>query len=154
MIRIARAPLSGTEPSVRIAVRDPALADAIAAHIARATRELPQAGPALPVVAVRSRKTLLRRAGELAGAIAIVRVTERNARHLIAIVDRARAAGAAGIQLVWDGELPPRAAVERHVFEVLEHARATGKLAPVVLSARLDVEASLATLIAHRGVSR
>jgi hypothetical protein len=126
-----------TEPSARAgAVRD-------AAHATE---------PPAPVrtVRVRSRKGLARDAGQLGGAIAIVPVTPRNARHLIALVDGARAAGALGVQLVWDGVDPPRATVEHRVFAALEHARATPGAPPVVLAACDRPAPALCFLIAHR----
>lgn len=134
-------PPVGPEAAISVAIGDPVLAgaltDAVAAAVAAAVADsFAGARPSeIRTIAIRSRKALARVAGELAGAIAIVAVTARNARHLIALVDQLRAAGAAGIQLVWDGATPPRAEVERHVFAVLEHARATPAAPPVVLAA-------------------
>jgi len=75
----------------------------------------------------------------------MVGVTARNSRHLVAIVDGLRAAGVAGIQLVWDGE-----SGERHVFAALERARSNPAAAPVVLATGLEPVPALHTLIAHR----
>jgi hypothetical protein len=137
----AAAPPVGPEAAIGVAIGDPVLAgaltDAVAAAVAAAVADI-FAGARMSeirTVAIRSRKALARVAGALPGAIAIVAVTAGNARHLIALVDQLRAAGAAGIQLVWDGATPPRAEVERHVFAVLEHARATPAAPPVVLAA-------------------
>lgn len=140
---------------IAVAIADPALAsalttavaDAVAGAIAAATASEAEG---IPVVSLRSRKRMARVAGRLVGAIAIVAVTARNARHLVALVDGIRAAGAAGVQLVWDGVTPPRDQVERHVFAALERARTTPGEPPVVLAAT-DVPASaLHLLIAHR----
>jgi hypothetical protein len=83
-----------------------------------------------------------------------VRVTACNARHLAALVAAARAAGALGVQLVWDGADPPRAAIEHHVFAALEHARATPGEPPVVLATTDQPAAALRFLIAHRAQDR
>jgi hypothetical protein len=115
----------------------------------------PEARGAHPrTVRARSRKGLAREASRLGGAIAIVRVTARNARHLAALVAAARAAGALGVQLVWDGADPPRAAIEHHVFAALEHARATPGEPPVVLAITDQPAAALRFLIAHRAQDR
>jgi hypothetical protein len=107
------------------------------------------AAPA-PTVRLRSRKQLAEVASRLGGAIAIVPVTAKNARHLMALVDGIRAAGAIGVQLVWDGAAPPRAEVERHVFAVLERARATPGEPPVVVAATEVPVTALELLVAHR----
>jgi hypothetical protein len=111
---------------------------------------LEPANARVPTVRVRSRKGLTRDAGRLGGAIAIVPVTARNARHLVALVHGARAAGAVGVQLVWDGADPPRAAVEHHVFAALERVRATPGEPPVVLAATDQPVSALHFLVAHR----
>ena len=112
----------------------------------------PASEPELPVptVRVRSRNGLARDAGRLGGAIAVVPVTARNARHLVALVDGSRAAGAIGVQLVWDGAEPARTAVEHHVFAALERARATPGEPPVVLAASDRPVAALRFLVARR----
>jgi hypothetical protein len=164
------------EATIAIAIADPALAQALAAAIiaalggalggsvddtlddapGNAPGELrPETRGTHPrAVRVRSRKGLAREASRLDGAIAVVRVTARNARHLAALVAAARAAGALGVQLVWDGADPPRAAIEHHVFAALEHARATPGEPPVVLAATAQPAAALRFLIAHRAQDR
>jgi hypothetical protein len=152
---------------IAIGVADPVLARALSTSIAgaiagvfAATRGADAAigdaamaiggdGPA-PTVRLRSRKRLAQVASRLGGAIAIVPVTAKNARHLVALVDGIRAAGAVGVQLVWDGAVPPRAEVERHVFAVLERARATPGEPPVVVAATEAPVTALELLIAHR----
>lgn len=142
------------EATIGVAVGDPALAAALTRAIGDALAGAAHALPALPILAVRSRKRLAARAAQAAGAIVIVAVTARNARHLVALVEAARAAGARGVQLVWDGEAPPRAAVEHHVFAALEHARATPAAPPVVLAAHAAPAAALALVIAAKGSPR
>lgn len=163
VVRVARhADLAGQasarEASIRVAVADPALAEALTAAVAEAIRAaVPERNPSgLPphTVRLRSRKRLARVAGQLAGAIAIVPVTARNARHLVELIDGIRAAGALGIQLVWDGALPPRAHVEHHVFAALERARATPSEPPVVLAASEPPAPALHLLIAHWSITQ
>jgi hypothetical protein len=156
------------EATIGVAVADPALAQALTAAIVHAlgqarVQALGDAAPVsepsetsnaqVPTVRVRSRKALARDAGRLGGAIAIVPVTAHNARHLVALVDGTRAAGAIGVQLVWDGADPPRAAVEHHVFAALERARATPSEPPVVLATSDQPVAALYFLVAHRAAS-
>ena len=136
------------EATIVVSIADPDLARAITDDVAAAIATVGEPGPALRTVRVRSRKAVARRSGPLPGAIAIVPVTARNATHLIAIVDGSRAAGALGVQLVWDGA--DRARLERRVFAVLEHARATPGNPPVVLSASERPSAALAILIVQR----
>jgi len=145
---------------VAVAVADPelarALTEAIAAALTDTTAELAAATEAIaaaPVVRLRARKRLARDPGRVAGAIAIVPVTARNARHLVALIDGLRAAGALGIQLVWDGAAPPRAEVERHVFAALERARETPGQPPVVLAVCDSPVPALRVLIAARARS-
>lgn len=142
--------------TVAIAVADPELARALTAAIADAVAETMRgAGPAIadaqriPVFRLRSRRRLAGVAGRLPGAIAVVAVTARNARHLVGLIDGIRTAGAAGIQLVWDGAEPPRARVERFVFAALEHARATPGQPPVVLAPTATPATALHVLVAH-----
>ena len=125
---------------IGIHVADPALAEAL--------RAIDLAPPACPLVTLRSRKRLAEIAATLAGAIAIVPITLRNARHLVELTDGIRAAGAAGIQLGWDGA--DRPLLERHVFAVLEHGRATPGAAPIVLAPTREPAAALRILVAHR----
>jgi len=122
---------------VRVSIADPSLAQNMKRVIADVI--LAAAAAPLPeprVVRFRTRAKLATLCAEtLAGSIAIIRVTERNARYLGAWVGHARQAGALGVQLVWKGagSMPER--VLGHVFRVLEMARATLGEAPVVLSA-------------------
>jgi hypothetical protein len=145
------------EACVGVAIADPVLAQAVTDAVAAALRAaVPGSAPserAVPTVRLRARKTVAVLADRLAGAIAIVPVTTRNARHLLELVTRLRAAGAIGVQLVWDGAVPPRAAVEHHVFAVLERARATPNEAPVVLATSDHPAPALQLLIAHRSPS-
>lgn len=145
------------EASVGVAIADPALAQAVTSAVTAAIRgAVPGSAPpdrAAPTVRLRARKRVAALADRLAGAIAIVPVTARNARHLVELVERVRAAGAIGVQLVWDGAVPPRAAVEHHVFAVLERARATPNEAPVVLATSDQPAPALDLLIAHRSPS-
>jgi hypothetical protein len=159
VVRVARwdgrdGQATAREAGVGVAIADPALAQAITAAVAEAIRTAGRASEApdraARTVRLRSRKRVARIAGQLAGAIAIVPVTAHNARHLVELVDRLRAAGAIGVQLVWDGALPPRAAVEHHVFAALERARATPGDAPVVLATSDQPAAALHLLIAQR----
>jgi hypothetical protein len=146
--------------SVAVAIADPERRRALTAAIADAlTGALHEAAPAVeaarraPIVRLRSRKRLARVSIRLGGAIAIVRVTARNAHHLVELVDGIRAAGASGVQLVWDGVAPPRADVERHVFAVLERARATPSQPPVVLATSDRPACALHVLVAQRSPS-
>ena len=151
----------GPAAQIAVAVADPELARAVteaisaaladtAAQLAAATEQV----AAAPVVRLRSRKGVVRESARVAGAVAIVPVTARNARHLAALIDGIRAAGALGIQLVWDGATPPRAEVERHVFAALERARATPGQPPVVLAPSVEPATALHILVAHRARDR
>jgi hypothetical protein len=126
------------EAVVEIRVADRRLAEAISrrvvASLEGAMASLPVA-TAERVVRFRTNRRLAElEASGLDGALAIVRVTVANARRLGEYAERACAAGAVGVQLVWDGESPPRDRVERWVFDALERARAAPKRAPVVLA--------------------
>lgn len=123
------------EATIRIAVGDPALAEAITAAIREAS-PAPPVAVERPCVRLRSRKRAATLTGQLVDAIAIVPVTARNARHLVGLIDQLRASRVAGIQLVWDGATPPRPQIEHHVFAALERARAAPTAAPVVLCDR------------------
>ena len=164
VVRVApytdRAPAGADVARIAIGVMDPDLAHALTAAVADAVAGVVNAAAAeiahseaAPVVRLRSRRAVARDPGRLAGAIAVVPVTARNARHLVALVDRVRAAGAIGVQLVWDGAAPPRADVERHVFAALEHARATPGEPPVVLATADQPVTALHVLVAHRAAS-
>lgn len=83
-----------------------------------------------------------------AEGIAVIVVTRANRKDLVACIEHARANGAPGIQLVWDGA--DRARTERHVFAALEHARATQHAAPVVLADSEEPVPALCILVHHR----
>jgi hypothetical protein len=136
--RGARAKSAEDTPRVELDVANGALARRISGAVvdaleraARATMETE-----LPVVRFRTKKrrdVLVERDG-LRGALVVIGVTIANLRRLIEDIDVARRAGAAGIQLVWDGASPPRDRAERHVFAALERARAAPTAAPVILA--------------------
>jgi hypothetical protein len=146
----ARGPTAPAGPfaAIRVAARDPGLAAAMTAAMTEATRAaagVPR--PSLRSVRVRSRRAMERLGAErLAGAVAVVPVSARN---LGALVDALRGGGAAGVQLVWDDALP-RARAEARVFAVLERARATPRLPPVVLGGAVDVLETLRILVGAR----
>jgi hypothetical protein len=149
--------IEAATPAIAVRVADPALARAlevaIAGAIAGAADELGEAiadAERAPVVRLRARKAVARDRDRLAGAIAVVPVTVRNARHLVALIEAIRAAGAIGVQLAWDGTSPPHVDVERHVFAALERARATRGEPPVVLAASEAPVPALHIVIAHR----
>lgn len=136
---------------IEIAIADPELARAVS----QATRaalmtasSLPRAD--LPVVRLRTERRLAELGARVVGAYAVVRVTATNLRRLPRLVERLRTEGAAGVQLVWDGALPPRAAAEPAVFAVLERARATPAGPPVVLAASAVVADALRILASRR----
>lgn len=136
--------------------------EALARRIERATTEALRAARVateaaaattneLPVIRLRTRRRFeALGAARLAGAIVVMRVTEQSARRLPALVDDVRAAGAAGVQIVWDGESPPRERVEQHVFAVLEKARATPKSPPVILARSEEPTRALRALVAGK----
>lgn len=136
------------DAAIEVAIADPALAGRVAAAIEGAVAAIEVPALAHPVIYLRSRRRLAERGAALAGAIAIVGVTRTNARHLVELIDGLRAAGAAGIQLVWDPAADARA--ERHVFAALERARAAPAAAPVVVATTLEPVPALRLLIAHR----
>ncbi len=153
VVRVApwtASPAAG-ECTLGVAIAEATLAARVTAAMASAIRDaVGTAPPAPPIVRLRARATATRLAAELPGALAVVAVTMRNARHLPALVAQLRTAGVAGVQLVWDGIAPPRPRVERHVFAVLEQARATPAGPPVVLAPDATPAAALQLLIAHR----
>lgn len=129
---------------------------ALGQRLRRALRSAlaPHAGVAPPLPARRllagSRRALDRRAAEAAGAIVVVRVSARNARHLAVIVGAARDAGCAAVQLVWDGQAPPPELAEAGVFAALEAARAAPDRAPVVLTPSSRATAALSLAMAPK----
>jgi len=140
---------------IGLSVKDAALARQLAVAMARALRRAAAKAPAeLPVVRVRSRKALAGLGLGVAGAIAIVPVTPRNLRRVGEIVEALRAAGVAGVQLVWDGGQPSRHLAEARVFAVLERARETPGLPPVVLASSDDPVEALRILVAARRQAR
>jgi hypothetical protein len=144
----------GSRASVVVSIADARLARATARAVEGALESALAGARDLDpprLVRVRTLARLARLgADRVAGAVAIVRVTEKSARRLPAVVDAIRAAGARGVQIVWDGEAPPRALAEPHVFAALERARATPSGPPVVL-AKTDAPArALRILIAER----
>lgn len=105
----------------------------------------------VPVVSLRTRRRLLALGpARIEGAIAVMRVTSEGARRLPALVDDVRAAGAVGVQIVWDGATPPREQVEPYVFAILERARATPKGPPVVLARTEEPARALRILVSRR----
>jgi hypothetical protein len=149
-INVAAAPLAA---NVEISVSDPELASATASAIEQAFRDVLAVANDAParVVRLRTRKRLARLGPEtIAGALVVVRLTAQNARRLRSLVGDVRAAGALGVQIVWDGASPARADVERHVFATLEDARATPGGPPVVLAEDVEPALALRLLVAHR----
>lgn len=146
VVRVGPVGARPREASIGICIADRTLAESITAAVATAIGALELPAVEVPIVALRSRKRLAEVTAELAGAIAMIGVTEHNARHLVALIDAARTAGALGVQLVWDGEHGS----ERHVFAALEHARANPAAVPVVLATSDQPAAALQILISHR----
>lgn len=153
VLHVAAEPL---DARVTVSIADRALAKATAHAVSTALRAVMEAYalPAPRVVRLRTRKRFARLGCEaVAGALVVVRVTETNARRLPSLVEAVRAAGPLGVQLQWDGRSPARDRVERHVFAVLERARATPAGPPVVLSEDADPALSLRILAEHRARS-
>lgn len=156
LVRLARAMRPDRpvrlEATIRVSIANPRLAQAMTRAIADAMRAA-SAGPppALRVVHARTLKAARALdAAALTGAIAIVRVTGRNARHLPEIVDAIRNALPLAVQMVWDGRQPERSNVEQWVFLVLEKARSTPKSPPVILSKSEEPAFSLRIMVASR----
>ncbi len=143
----AAAPVAQIGVSVRDAALARRLADGMVLALRAAVAEPPRE---TAVVRVRSRKALERLGTQVCGAIAVVPVTTRNLRRVGEIVDALRTAGAAGVQLVWDGREPPREAAEREVFAILERARATPAQAPVMLARGDEPVEALRILVDRR----
>jgi hypothetical protein len=136
---------------IGISVRDKTLAARLAGAMTRAVRAVVSAPlREMAVVRVRSHKSLEHLGAGVAGAIAVVPLTARNLRRAGELVEALRAAGAAGVQLVWDGREPSREVAEARVFAILERARATPGQAPVVLARGEEPVEALRILIAHR----
>lgn len=133
---------------IEFSLRDPQQAQSLKRALHGALKEaVPAPLEHPPVLRVPSKEAIERLGAALVGTIAVVRVTQRNRRHLLGRVEALREAGVAGIQLVWDGQTPPRESVEPWVFAVLEKARATPQGAPVVLAPSEAVVAALLILI-------
>jgi hypothetical protein len=148
-----RARVVSSAAAVKVSISDADRARAVTRSIERAVAEVVASRPpdeSWRVVRFRTQKRLAEIAPTLDGALAVVRVTTANAHKLVAFVAAARGAGVAGVQLVWDGEAPPRERVERHVFAALEAARAAPAEAPVVLCAREAVAPALSWLATSR----
>lgn len=153
VLHVAAEPL---DARVTVSIADRALAEATARALSSALRAATESYvPSAPrVVRLRTRKRFVRLGAEaVAGALVVVRVTETNARRLPSLVEAVRAAGPLGVQLQWDGKSPTRDRVERHVFAVLERARATPAGPPVVLSEDAEPALSLRILAEHRARS-
>lgn len=155
----ARRPVLLGDPegaAIRVAIADPALSHAVASAVGHAVEAVTTSLTAslaeeLPVVRLRTRRRLdALGAGAFAGAVAVLQVTERNARRLPELVEAVRASGVLGVQLVWNGLVPERARVERHVFAVLERARSSPHAPPVVLAKHAEPVTALRILIANR----
>lgn len=144
--------------SVVVSVREPALAQRLERAIAasrrasqRTAREAAASTTGLRVAHLRTRRKLAALGPEaVAGALVVVRVTDRGARRVPALVAELRGLGVAGIQLVWDGEDPSRARAEHPVFTALEAARATPTGPPVVVACGAEPARVLRLLIAKR----
>lgn len=156
-MKATRLPVGTTE--IVVAIADPRRASAMARAIGRATRAAANeaadaAKVPLRVLHLRARKTAAHLGAELEGAIVVVAVTQRNARHLPELVETLRTSRVAGVQMVWDGVDPVRARVERHVFDVLERARGARGGPPVVLSRDREPVGVLRMLIATQQQQR
>ena len=144
---------------VRVSIRDPRLAQRVAKGIegavaearARCEAELPPPR----VVRFRTQRRLDGLEGEaLLDAFVVIEVTPNNLRKLASFVDRARAAGALGIQLTWDGKTPPRERAERYVFAVLERSRRAPDGSPCILTTERELSQGLRITASHRASKR
>lgn len=143
VVRIAVGEVA-SDAAITLGVADPGLAQRLASAITEALAAIEVPPHSHPTVLLRSRKRLGERVVELNNAIAIIGVTPRNARHLVALIEGVRAAGVIGVQLVWDG-----ASHERFVFGALEHARGTPAAAPVVVAETIEPAPALRLLVEH-----
>lgn len=138
---------------IQVAIKNAGLADQVQSAIARAMDDVAASLPLVvpPIVRLRTRRRFETLGpARIEGKLAIVRVTAQNARRLPDLVDAIRAARPAGVQLVWNGVEPARESVERHVFAVLERARAAPADPPVILAKGEDPDYALTVLVAHR----
>lgn len=132
---------------IEIAIGQRALAEAVSQGIRAAIGNFARP-PRYPSIRLRTFRRL--EAVDVAGKIVLVRVTERGLRRLPALVEAIRARGALGVQLIWDGEAPPRDRAEPIVFRILEAARATKHQPPVVIAPDLKPVLALRALIVAR----
>ncbi len=143
---------------VEVQIGDPRLAGRVARRIEAALERARMDSAAaiastadLRIVRLRTRRRLAALGPEaVSGALVLVRLTERGARHLVALVAELRAASVAGIQLVWDGVQPTRELAEGAVFAALEQARAAPKGPPVVLARGRTPTDALRIMVARR----
>lgn len=150
-IDLGRITAGRLDAKILVAVADAARARAIEHAITAAVVGASRVSCQPPVVRLRTRRRLLALgASGIAGRIAIVRVTAESARGLPRLVAAIREAGAAGVQLVWDGSAPARPLVERFLFRALEDARAAPAGPPVVLSTSTEPAFSLLVLVTSR----
>jgi hypothetical protein len=141
--------------NVRISVKDDRLAARISRGVRRsvekAREELTSDPRDVRVVRFRTsaRLAALEPAG-FTGALVVIRVTSANLRRLSGFIDRAKAGGAYGVQLVWDGKQPLRDAAEPYIFRELERARALPREAPVVVAESARPASGLVFMARHR----
>ena len=144
---------------IRIAVNDARLAarlsKAVQRSVEKAREELAHEPEDLRVVRFRTsaRLAALEPSG-FTGTLVIIRVTSANLPRLSGFVDRAKAGGAYGVQLVWNGEDPSRENAERYVFRELERARALPREAPVVVAESAHPASGLVFMARHRAKLR
>ena len=149
----AMRPRDGLHATVVVSAHDAKLAAALTGALENALRTTADSlsAPTFAIVRLRTLRRLEALGpSALASAIAVVKVTERNARRLPKLVDTLRKANALGVQLVWDGETPSRILVEQHVFRVLETARAIPNQMPVVVAPTDVPTFTLRTMVAGR----
>jgi len=142
------------EAAVTVSIADAQLARTMTRAIADALTAAGGSSWTPRTVHLRTRKRLAllvaHHAAELTGAVAIVKVTGGNARHLLELVDGLRAAGVLGVQMVWNGVDPERSRAERHVFAVLERARSLPHLPSVILASTAEPMEALRMITANK----
>ena len=139
------APPDAQHPYIRIRVRDAALAERLEASIAERLAKTMSQDP-LPPPCRRVRVAALPAATAARDGIAIIPVTRRTGRRLLALAEAAESAGAAGIQLVWTGKAPE---LEAPVFQVLEAWRGASRQCPLVLAPDAEPAEALLRAIAR-----
>jgi hypothetical protein len=132
------------QAQVEIVVANRELATSISQAIQEAMNDFVRP-PKYPTVRLRTFRRL--ETLDVKGHIAIVRVTDRGLRRLPKLVEEIRGRGALGVQLLWDGESPPRDRAEPTIFQVLEAARSTKHLPPVVVASSHRSPLTLRALI-------